>query len=145
MKNPGTPTAATEKKMEMNGVDNAAFDGIVETRTNGSEPAKQNGERKEVPLEAATPARKCNFIFEFFDPTLALECIQVLTRKRENGARLIIYMCVICYFIFFASLGEGEYFYQFTRLQLDWNAVDLGFAITYSTIVSLVGKYGIEG
>lgn len=38
------------------------------------------------------------------------------------------------------SSGEAEYLYQFVRLQLNWNGVDLSYYITYTTVVTLLGR-----
>lgn len=45
-------------------------------------------------------------------------------------------------YIFFT--GEQEYLYQFTRLQLNWDGVDLSYYITYTTILSLLGETSNE-
>lgn len=115
--------------------------------------------------EAEEPKKK-NICLDFFDPTLALACIQVVRKKRENLKHFIIWFLIVSYiiiagtaqgkvticsihWIYFATLfgfffsliaGEAEYLYQFTRLQLNWNGVDLSYYITYTTVISLIGK-----
>lgn len=134
---------AAAKNVEINGLDNAAFDGVVESQTNGSEPNKQSEERKKVSQDAAIPARKCNALLEFFDPTLVLECIKVLTRERDNCVRWIIYMCVICAFLSTGTSAEGGYFYEFARLQLNWDGQKYVQSLSFQNTVSIIGQHYI--
>lgn len=101
----------------------------------------------QTPVQAAEGGeaegqKQKNFCREFFDPTLALACIQVVRKKRENLKHVLIWFLIGSYIIIVGTtLGEQDYLYQFTRLQLNWNGVDLSYYITYSTVLSLIGEH----
>lgn len=160
---------------QKNGVENMGFqDAPVTSEENGNRTANQpailevnvNGTSAEAKEgENTEPTKKKNFCRDFFDPTLALACINVVRKKRENNKHVLIWFLILSYiiiagttqgkqkvlkcrwlskflnnfFCFCLIPGEGDYLYQFTRLQLNWNGVDLSYFFTYSTVQGLIG------
>ena len=90
-----------------NGKDNPAFTSDGDTNVNSSRPT--NG------MQVAESTPKKNICAEFFDLTLAIDLFKVFLKKRENNKRMVLYLLVACYFTFYASLGENDFVYLFTR------------------------------
>jgi hypothetical protein len=103
---------APENEKSTSGVENPAF---VGDSNNGAEMMKNV-------VDDATTAEitKPGFLREFFDPTLALQLIDVIVKKRSGNLRTIVWLVLLCNVIFLASLGENDYTYLFTRLKLNW-------------------------
>lgn len=74
------------------GVDNQAFElkEATAAATNGN-TATSTGD--------VITALKQNAFVEFFNPVVAVGCIQVILRKREYNGRVIIWLLLITYFI----------------------------------------------
>lgn len=85
------------------------------------------------------------FLREFFDPTLALELVDVVFKKREGNLRMMVLLVLLCNIVFLASLGENDLTYLYTRLKLNWDGVQFSLHITYSTVVALVGTLLMVG
>lgn len=79
----------------MKGVDNPTFHNGTDTEGNGV--AHDN--------ERPTEKKSKGFLRDFFDPTMALQCIEVITKKRLNGEQAIIIFLIILHFI---SIGVAQ-------------------------------------
>lgn len=133
----------TELPKNTNGVENMGFqdaDHQMTEKTSKKEPVgtvvAENPDGRMEP-----EGKKKNFCAELFDPTLALGCIAVVTQKRENRKHFLIWFFILSYAIIAGTTqGEGEFLYQFTRLQLNWDGNKLSLFNTYNTILTLIGK-----
>lgn len=84
--------------IELKGVDNPTF---------------QNGNETVLPEENGTtrdndhPVEKKSkgFLRDFFDPTVAIQCINVITKKRKNGEQTVIIFLIVLHFI---SIGVAQ-------------------------------------
>lgn len=122
---------------EPNGVDNPGFDNGA---TTDIAPATRsasitNGRRQSTP-----PAPKTNFLVDFFNPIVAVQCVQVIMRKRANQGRAIVILIFVMYFVAIGpAFGEEPNEYNFTRLQLNWGGIPYSEFATYGNALSLVG------
>lgn len=122
--------------IERSGVDNAGFentsnDNILHIR----EAQITNG--RHLPNEEE---KKNNFIVDFFNPIAAVQCVQVIMRKRENQGRAIVILLFVMYFIAIGpAFGEEPNEYNFTRIQLNWGGIPYSTFATYGNALSLVG------
>lgn len=86
-----------------------------------------------------TKKKKTNCLIDFFDPTVAIQCAQIIIRKRENRGREIIIFMFFLYFISLGPLiGEGPNEYNFTRYQLNWGSVAYSHYSTYTSALGLI-------
>lgn len=122
-----------------NGLENPAF--VTDGNDVNLASANNNNSGANGKSETSKVAVKKNFLVEFFDPTLALACIAVFTKERQNRGRLILFLLIGAYFIGIApAFGEGDYIYLFARKKLNWEGVKFSHFITYNTFAVLVGK-----
>lgn len=95
--------------------------------------------------ETTSEITKKGFFKEFFDPTLALELVEVVFKKREGNLRNLVFLVLLCNFVFLASLGESDLTYLYTRLKINWSGVEFALHITYGTAVALAGTLLMVG
>lgn len=95
-----------EGKVTAEGTDNAAFELKESASSNGT---TTNGNGASTPTPVIT-ALKENFCVEFFNPVVAVGCIQVILKKREHNGRVIIWLLLITYFI---AIGPAFGMYKF--------------------------------
>lgn len=122
---------------EPNGVDNPGFDNGATTDIAPSTRSASitNGRRQSTP-----PAPKTNFLVDFFNPIVAVQCVQVIMRKRANQGRAIVILIFVMYFVAIGpAFGEEPNEYNFTRLQLNWGGIPYSEFATYGNALSLVG------
>lgn len=128
-----------QKKEEVElspGVDNAAFENA---ERNVQLRETQNGHR-EMTITVAEPKKQPNCFLDFFNPIVAVECVKVLMRKRENQGRATIILLFVMYFIAIGpSFGEEPNEYNFTRIALNWDGVVYSTFATYGNATSLIG------
>lgn len=119
---PPPPAVDEVDQKSTDGVDNMAF------QDGGAPPAavaiiepesiNRNGQTNldtPVPEDDTTTTKttttadkkKSNFCLDFFDPTLALGCIQVVRKKRENAKHFIIWFLILSYIII-AGTAQGR-------------------------------------
>lgn len=75
---------------------------------------------------------------KLFDFTLVIDCIRVLTRKRNFNLRLIVILTVVVYFINYGSLGDAESAAILAYLRFNW-ITNLGTWISYDLATTLLG------
>lgn len=122
-----------------NGLENPAF--VTDGNDVNRASSNNNNSGTNGKTEASKDVVKKNFFIEFFDPTLALACIAVFMKERQNRGRLILFLLIGAYFIGIApAFGEGDYIYLFARKKLNWEGVKFSHFITYNTFAVLVGK-----
>lgn len=129
--------ASSDVNDNKEGIDNAAYDADGNQLAMRSIADKVN--------ETTAPITKKGFFREFFDPTLALELVEVVFKKREGNLRLLVFLVLLCNFVFLASLGESDLTYLYTRLKINWSGVEFSLHITYGTVVALVGTLLMVG
>ena len=119
---PASAAPENEKQTSStDGVENPAF---VNDSNNGTEVMKKNENGNNLNSNDGTTAKitKRGFLREFFDPTLALQLVDVIVKKREGNLRILIWLVLLCNLIFLApTLSELDYVYLFTRLKLNWD------------------------
>lgn len=130
-----------EKKDEIEltpGVDNPAFDN-AEHHTQLRELQNSNGHREST-VAITEPTKQPNCLLDFFNPIVAVECVKVLMRKRENQGRATVILLFVMYFIAVGpAFGEEPNEYNFTRIALNWDGVVYSTYATYGNATSLVG------
>lgn len=127
-----------EVELSPSGVDNPAFDN-VERSVQVRETQNANGHR-EMTISVAEPKKQPNCLLDFFNPIVAVECVKVLMRKRENQGRATIILLFVMYFIAIGpSFGEEPNEYNFTRIALNWDGVVYSTFATYGNATSLIG------
>lgn len=122
------------------GVDNPAFDN-AERNLHLRETQNANGNRELALTMTDEPSKKPqNCLIDFFNPIVAVECVKVLMRKRENQGRAIVILLFVTYFIAIGpAFGEEPQEYNFTRIALNWDGVIYSTYATYGNATSLVG------
>lgn len=126
-----------EIEMSPNGVDNPAFDNAE--RSAHLRESQTNGHR-EMTLSVPEEKKAPNFFLDFFNPIVAVECVKVLMRKRENQGRATVILLFVMYFIAVGpAFGEEPNEYNFTRIALNWDGLVYSTYATYGNATSLVG------
>lgn len=80
------------------GIDNLSFDA-----TDLERKPRRSRIHSRVPLEIQKKIKK-NFLVEFFNPVVAVDCIRVVLKKREFHGRRIVALLLIMYFL---SMGPA--------------------------------------
>lgn len=122
------------------GFDNASNDNVLHIRdaqaANGHHPSSADEGNSGCNCISAI----YNFLVDFFNPIVAVQCVQVIMRKRENQGRGIVILLFVMYFIAIGpAFGEEPNEYNFTRLQLNWGGIPYSTFATYGNALSLVG------
>lgn len=123
----------SDMELSESGVDNPAFDndGQMHIRENA------NGHRASITVDGE---KKPNFLVDFFNPIVAVQCIQVIMRKRENQGRATVILLFVMYFIAIGpAFGEEPNEYNFTRIQLNWDGLLYSTFATYGSALALFG------
>lgn len=95
------------------GMDNMGFqDAPPPSSSDNAEDKDKNGQsngnhRKDGDAADDVPVKR-NFCREFFDPTLALACIQVVRKKRDHLKHIIIWLLIVSYIII-AGTAQGKF------------------------------------
>lgn len=97
------PQAIIDENQNTQGIENPAFVGEVAKQTAITAVTKAD--------EATTEITKKGFFREFFDPILVYESIEVVFKKREGNLRTLVFLVLICNFVFLAFLGENDLTY----------------------------------
>jgi hypothetical protein len=126
-----------ENQPKMGGIENPAFVGEDNQMPTRAISDKVN--------ESTAVITKKGFFREFFDPTLAMELVEVVFKKREGSQRKLLFLILLCNIVFLASLGENDLTYLYTRLKINWSGVEFVLHLTYGTVVALVGTLLMVG
>lgn len=86
-----------------------------------------------------------SFLREFFDLTLALSLIEVVSKKREGNLRTLVFLVLLSNIVFLASLGESDFMYFYTRLKINWSGDEFVLHLTTGTIIALAGTLLMVG
>jgi len=126
-------------------VDNPVFDSPNSSSDGGvlhiRETPETNGR-----LEIAEHTSHKNCIVDFFNPIVAIHCINVIIRKRENHGRAAVIMLIFLYFIAIGpAFGEEPNEYNFTRIKLNWDGLAYSPFATYGNAISLIGTMVMVG
>lgn len=123
-----------ESAVEPAGVDNRAFENAP------NENIQQTQITTDHPLSLeATDKKKTNFLVDFFDPTVAIQCTQIIIRKREKRGRVLIIFMFFMYFIAIGpAMGEGPNEYNFTRTKLNWGSIEYSHFLTYTSALGFI-------
>lgn len=73
-----------------------------------------------------------------FDVTLVLDCIKVVTRKRDFNLRAILIMTLVVFFINFGAAGDAESALNIAILKFSWIS-NLGTWVSYDYMTTLLG------
>lgn len=82
--------------------------------------------------------KKRNIFVDFFDPTSAYDCFEVVFRKREFNGRLLLILFVILSLLISAP-NDKDYVYMFTMKNLMWNGDMYSMYLTFSMMINLAG------
>lgn len=127
-----------KEEIELPGVDNPAFEN-AERNLQLRETQNANGHR-EMTISISEPKKQPNCLLDFFNPIVAVECVKVLMRKRENQGRATVILLFVMYFIAIGpSFGEEPNEYNFTRIALNWDGLVYSTFATYGNATSLIG------
>lgn len=127
----GTATNGTTTE----GTDNPGFE-MKESAAQTTTATNGNGVTSTT--EAIT--LKKNLCVEFFDPVVAVGCIQVISKRRAHNGHRVIWMLLIMYFIAIGpAFGEEPNEYNFTRIVLNWGGLEYSPFATYGNFISLAG------
>lgn len=132
--------AAPENEKQTSGLENPAF---VGDNNNSMSPQQQL--QLSAKNDTTNEIAKVGFFREFFDITLTLQLVEVITKKRPGNLRIVIWLVLACNIIFLASLGESDLTYLYTRLKLNWDGVQFSLHLTYGTLMALLGTLLMVG
>lgn len=130
--------------IETNGVDNPGFENTANENVLRIRDTQITNARR-LSSEDVQESNSCCYRFfqsivDFFNPIVAVQCVQVIMRKRENQGRAIVILLFVMYFIAIGpAFGEEPNEYNFTRLQLNWGGIPYSTFATYGNALSLVG------
>lgn len=117
------------------GIDNPGFASEINQQAIDTYDKHKNYDENAKPTESAT-----NCLRDFFNPIVAVQCLEVLTKQRKNWRRGLICLVLVMYFISMGpAFGEDPNAYNFTRIQLNWDGILYSTFATYGTFVSLIG------
>ncbi|KAG4076448.1 hypothetical protein HA402_005891 [Bradysia odoriphaga] len=124
------------------GADNPGFE-LKESAPQTTTATNGNGATSPTPVITAL---KKNFFVEFFNPAVAVGCIQVILRDRAHNGRKVIWLLLIMYFIAIGpAFGEEPNEYNFTRIVLNWGGLEYSPFATYGNFISLTGTMIMVG
>ncbi|XP_055599263.1 proton-coupled folate transporter-like [Uranotaenia lowii] len=75
---------------------------------------------------------------KLFDPSLVMDCIRMVARKRNFNLRIILILTVVVYFINYGALGDAESAAILAYLKFNW-ITNLGTWISYDLLTTLLG------
>lgn len=111
IKTPKSSTNNTETTCDNKGQDNQAFE-LTESGNNQKVQKTTTTTVNRNPIDNPDTAinntkKSKNCLMEFFDPTLAYDCLKVFFKKREHNGRLFLILLVCSYFLFIGpTLGK---------------------------------------
>lgn len=88
------------KKKNTDGVDNPAYE---KSKGDAIDNQNSNGRRA---LEMDAPKKPTSCLLDFFNPIVAVECVQMIIKKRAFNARRIIILLLILYFVVQCPSGK---------------------------------------
>lgn len=116
------------------GVDNPAF--ANEAQMNAPESRITN---THAPAEAVAK-KKRNFVYEFFNPIVAVQCYRFVMKKRQNQGQAFLVFLLIMYLVAIGTgFGEDTNEYIFGRIRLNWAGEEYAAFTAYGIFLSLVG------
>lgn len=94
------------------GIDNVTFDmAELENKTHKPRPSCGNLKINSADMKNHRMNIRRNCLVEFFNPIVAIDCIRVILRKRENNGRMIVAILLIMYFIATGPAFGINYFF----------------------------------
>lgn len=121
-------------ELQKSGVDNPAF--INEAQLNAHESQNTNTH----PPAVAAAKKKRNFVYEFFNPIVAVQCYQFVMKKRQNQGQGFLVFLLIMYLVAIGTgFGEDTNEYIFGRIRLNWAGEDYSAFTTYGIFLSIIG------
>lgn len=91
------------EKKDADGVDNPAYE-----KSKGDTIDNQNSNGRHS-LEMDKPKKPKNCCLDFFNPIVAVECVQLIVKSRAFNARRIVILILILYFIVQCPSGKINY------------------------------------
>lgn len=87
------------------GIDNPGFENTRETSDGDNIlHIRENKNGTENNLHVAEKEKKTNWLVDFFNPIVAVQCMKVIMRKRENQGRATI---ILLFFMYFIAIGPA--------------------------------------
>lgn len=138
-------TDNTRNNEQANGHENPVFVNDSNNVSSTEAPADSNKNNSGHDDVALTEITKKGFLREFFDPTLALQLVDVIFKRRDGSLRNLIWLVLLCNVAFLASLGENDLTYLYTRLKINWDGTAFSLHLTYGTLMALLGTLLMVG
>ncbi|XP_037949860.1 uncharacterized protein LOC119681028 [Teleopsis dalmanni] len=139
------PPLPTQAPPALQGAENLAYEttNLEIGKTNNIELVPRNQGSTTAPVRVPEPpVVKRSFLSEFFDPTLAIDCIRFPFIKRENNGRMLLILLIFAYFLTLGpASGENDYWFRYVVKKLNWNGNDYSFYFTFSSAAALVGTF----
>lgn len=127
------PKASAEKQ---DGIDNPGFDNATSDAA-----AEARGIQDDRGAKLAPEQKKKNAFLDFFNPIVVVQCIQLITRKREIRGRAVIIILFVISFLFVALSGEYQLEYDYVRIKLNWEGSMHGYSSSFGFFTALIGSY----
>ncbi|CAH0550991.1 unnamed protein product [Brassicogethes aeneus] len=91
--------------------------------------------------EPRTPVKSKNGILrDIFDPTHAIDTLNLLVKKEKGNNRVYILLMMIIMFVFSGvNVGEGSVFFLYVQSVFSWLPTDFSYFITVNTLIHLFG------
>ncbi|XP_055902860.1 uncharacterized protein LOC129939025 [Eupeodes corollae] len=132
-------TDEKEKPIEL-GTTNTAFEVTDVTEVNGNREAISALDAAISTGQEPPPKKSC--LAEFFDPTLAIECIKMPFEKRTNYGQALFILIMIAYFLTSGpASGEVDYWYRYILIKLNWNGNQFSAYSTFSSASTIIGTF----
>ncbi|CRL01316.1 CLUMA_CG014356, isoform A [Clunio marinus] len=126
-----------DKKEPTQSYDNPAF--VVEAN-------QTNNENTLEIIEPQNDEKAKNACAEFFDPRLAVQCIQTLIKKRDYGARSILILLMVMHFLVSGiTNGEIQNIFLYQRLILGWDIDTNTYHNVFTIVLGLIGTLLMVG
>ncbi|XP_055849686.1 uncharacterized protein LOC129914448 [Episyrphus balteatus] len=122
------------------GTTNTAFEVTDVTEVNGNREAISALDAAISTGQEPPPKKSC--LAEFFDPTLAIECIKMPFEKRANYGQALFVLMMIAYFLTAGpAAGENDYWYRYMLIKLNWNGNQFSAYSTFSSASTILGTF----
>lgn len=125
------------ENVQTTGIDNNNSAVENEAQMHAHETQYSNGHR---PSASAATKKNRNFLVNFFNPIVVIQCYKFLMKKRQNQGQVFLIFLLILYFVAIGpGFGEEPNEYNFGRIRLNWAGGDYSSFSTYGIFLSLVG------
>lgn len=134
------PISSEKDNKEVQGKTNAAFEATDVSEANGNREAISALDAAISSGQEPLPKKSC--LSEFFDLTLATECLKMPFEKRPNYGQALLILMMIAFFLTSGpAAAEVEYFYKYILIKLNWNGNEFSAYNTFSSASTILGTF----